>query len=179
MQKKVVGRHLLHIWTSTNPRNLTNQDSQLLDSSRPYGRLLENQKPGGSRKLFLAWKWFPRYLKILSLANSLIANNNIRSIILEIKNNRCKIVNTNILFSLPRTLWKCCRERERNISILTILHLSFLISNMMLLILLFAFTKIAPQKIFQKNTQILITWKPTEDMKFRLEFFLHVPLNSK
>ena len=104
MRKKVVGRHLLHIWTSTNPRNLTNQDSQLLDSSRPYGRLLENQKPGGSRKLFLAWKWFPRYLKILSLANSLIANNNIRSIILEIKNNRCKIINTNISFSLPRTL---------------------------------------------------------------------------
>ena len=38
---------------STNPRNLTNQDSQLLDSSRPYGGLLENKKPGGSRKLFL------------------------------------------------------------------------------------------------------------------------------
>ena len=30
------------------------------------------------------------YLKILSRANSLIANNNIRSFILEIKNDRCK-----------------------------------------------------------------------------------------
>ena len=52
-KKKIAGRHFLHIWMSTNPRNLTNQDLQLLDSSRPYGRLLENQKPGGSRKLFL------------------------------------------------------------------------------------------------------------------------------
>ena len=31
--------------------------------------------------------------------------------------------------------WKCSRERERNISILTILHLSFLISNMKLFII--------------------------------------------
>ena len=30
-------------------QNLTNQDSQLFDSSRPYGRLLENPKTWGSR----------------------------------------------------------------------------------------------------------------------------------
>ena len=72
------------------------------------------------------------------------ANNNIRSIILEIKNDRCKIVKIQIFRSLSREhihfhlLWKCSRKRERNISILTILHVSFLISNMTLLILLFA-----------------------------------------
>ena len=27
---------------------------------------------------------------------------------------------------------------------------------------------------FPKNIQILEAWKPTEDMKFRLEFFFHV-----
>ena len=32
-------------------------------------------------------------------------------------------------------------------------------------------SKLALQYIFQKNMQILETWKPTEDMKFRLEFF--------
>ena len=36
-----------------------------------------------------------------------------------------------------KTTWKCSRQRERNISILKILHLSFLISNMTPLILLF------------------------------------------
>ena len=90
------------------------------------------------------------FLKILSRANSLIANNNIRRVMLEIKNDRCKIVKILIFRSLSREhfqskihfenflLWKCSRERERNISILTIFHLSFLISNMTLLILLFA-----------------------------------------
>ena len=67
------------------------------------------------------------YLKILSWANSLIANNNIRSIILEIKKGRCKIVK--IIF---------CSLSQEHISILTILHLLLLISNMTLLILLFA-----------------------------------------
>ena len=61
----------------------------------------------------------------------MIANNNIRSVILEIKYDRCKIVKILIFHSL-------FQERERNISILTILHLSYLISNMTLLILLFA-----------------------------------------
>ena len=32
-------------------------------------------------------------------------------------------------------------------------------------------SKLAPQYIFQKNIQILEAWKPTEDMKFRLDFF--------
>ena len=68
------------------------------------------------------------YLKILSWANSLIANNNIRSIILEIKKGRCKIVKIIIFCSLS----------QEHISILTILHLLLLISNMTLLILLFA-----------------------------------------
>ena len=48
----------------------------------------------------------------------MIPNNNIRSVILEIKNDRIKIV--------------------KILDILTILDLSFLISNMTLLILLFA-----------------------------------------
>ena len=57
----------------------------------------------------------------------LIANNNIRSAILEIKNDRRKIVKILIFCSLSREhlLWKCSWERERSISILTILHLSF------------------------------------------------------
>ena len=43
-------------------------------------------------------------IKLTSLkirANSLIANNNIRSIILEIKNDRCKIIKILIFRSLP------------------------------------------------------------------------------
>ena len=46
--------------------------------------------------------------KILSRANSFIANNNIRSVKLEIKNDRCKIVKTLIFRSLSR-------EQERNV----------------------------------------------------------------
>ena len=42
------------------------------------------------------------YLKILSGANSLIANNNIPSVILEIKNDRSKIVKILIFRSLSR-----------------------------------------------------------------------------
>ena len=43
-----------------------------------------------------------RYLKILSGANSLIANNTIPSVILEIKNDRSKIVKILIFCSLSR-----------------------------------------------------------------------------
>ena len=32
-------------------------------------------------------------------------------------------------------------------------------------------SKLAPQKIFPKNIQILGAWKPTEGIKFRLDFF--------
>ena len=50
------------------------------------------------------------FLKILSLANSLIANNNIRNIILEIKNDRSKIVKILIFRSLSwehfRNVWE-------------------------------------------------------------------------
>ena len=41
-------------------------------------------------------------LKILSLTNTLIANNNIRSVILEIKNDRCKIIKILIFCSLSQ-----------------------------------------------------------------------------
>ena len=50
------------------------------------------------------------FLKILSLANSLIANHNIRNIILEIKNDRSKIVKILIFRSLSwehfRNVWE-------------------------------------------------------------------------
>ena len=42
-------------------------------------------------------------------------------------------------------------------------------------------SKLAPQKCFQKNTQIVEAWKPTKDMKFRLDFFsteLFLPEND-
>ena len=42
------------------------------------------------------------YLKILSEANSLIGNNDIRSAMLEIKNDRCKFVKILIFCSLSR-----------------------------------------------------------------------------
>ena len=48
------------------------------------------------------YKAFATDLKLLSRANSLIANNNIRSAILEIKNNRCKIVKILIFCSLSQ-----------------------------------------------------------------------------
>ena len=65
-----------------------------------------------------------KYLKILCQANSLIANNCIRSVILENKTTNEKSLNTNISFSFRQHFQsKCSRERERNISILTILHL--------------------------------------------------------
>ena len=79
---------------------------------------------------------------LLKDISDLIANNNIRSVILKIKNNRCEIVLVLIFRSLSR-------ERERNISILTILHLSFLISNMTLLMLLFAIKLLARLSIFK------------------------------
>ena len=79
---------------------------------------------------------------LLKDINDLIANNNIRGVTLKIKNNRCEIVLILIFRSLSL-------ERERNISILTILHLSFLISNMTLLILLFAIKLLARLSIFK------------------------------
>ena len=36
-------------------------------------------------------------------------------------------------------------------------------------------SKLASQKIFQKNIQILEAWKPNKDIKFRLEFFWTCP----
>ena len=75
------------------------------------------------------------------------ANNNIRSVIVEIKNDRCKIFKILIFRSLSREHFQS--ERELNISILTILYLSFLISNMMLLILLFAIKLLARLSIFE------------------------------
>ena len=75
----------------------------------------------------------------------MIVNNNIRSVILEIKSDRCKVVKILIFRSISR---KCSREGERNISILKILHLSFLIFNMTLLILLFAIKPLARLNIF-------------------------------
>ena len=86
-----------------------------------------------SCKLSPAYSLYTLNLKILSRANSLIANNNIRSVILEIKNGRCKIVKMLIFPSLSREHFQSKWERN---SILTILHLSFLIPNMTLLILL-------------------------------------------
>ena len=69
--------------------------------------------------LVIRRRYFINTSKILSRANSLIANNNIRSVILEIKNDRCKIVKI-----------KYCNNFTSVVS--------FLISNMTLLILLFA-----------------------------------------
>ena len=39
-------------------------------------------------------------------------------------------------------------------------------------------SKLAPQENFERNIQISEAWKPTEDMKFRLEFFLHTLLHK-
>ena len=92
------------------------------------------------------------YLSIISheqLIPKPIKNNNIRIVILEIKNNRFRIVKISLILIIFYLLWKCSRERERNISILTILHLSLLISNMTLLILLFAIKLLASLRIFK------------------------------
>ena len=48
----------------------------------------------------------PFNLKILSRANSLIVNKNIRSVILEIKNDSCKIVKILIFRSLSEKIFK-------------------------------------------------------------------------
>ena len=76
------------------------------------------------------------------------ANNNI-SIILEIKNNRCKIVKILIFRSLSREHFYSVLGKENEILVLMILHLLFLISNMMLLILLFAIKLLARLDIFK------------------------------
>ena len=44
---------IFYIFECLPTQNPTNQDSHSLDSSRPYERLLENQKAGSSRELFL------------------------------------------------------------------------------------------------------------------------------
>ena len=78
----------------------------------------------------------------------LVNANNIRCIILEIKNDRCKIAK--ILFcSLSQEHFKNVLGKENEISVLTILHLLFLIFNMMLLILLFAIKLLARLSIFK------------------------------
>ena len=48
-KKKMSAETLLHFYPKTHPIKSLNS----LDSPRPYERLLENQKPGGSRELFL------------------------------------------------------------------------------------------------------------------------------
>ena len=44
---------ILRIFECLLPQNLSNQSSTLLDSSRPNGRLSQNQKTRGFRELFL------------------------------------------------------------------------------------------------------------------------------
>ena len=87
----------------------------------------------------MRWEWL-EYINFFM-------NNNMRIVTLEIKNDRCKIVKILIFRSLSREHFQS--EREQNISILTILHLSFLISNMALLILLFAIKLLARLSIFK------------------------------
>ena len=71
---------------------------------------IKNKYGNNSRLLFTSKNSFmyeikTEDLKILSQANSLIANNNnIRSVILEIKNGRCKIVKILIFRSLSREI---------------------------------------------------------------------------
>ena len=79
----------------------------------------------------------------------LVNANNIRCIILEIKNDRCKIAKILIFCSLSQEHFKNVLGKENEISVLTILHLLFLIFNMMLLILLFAIKLLARLSIFK------------------------------
>ena len=71
---------------------------------------IKNKYGNNSRLLFTSKNSFmyeikTEDLKILSQANSLIANNNnIRNVILEIKNDRCKIVKILIFRSLSREI---------------------------------------------------------------------------
>ena len=92
-KKKIVSRKFFAFLNASYPKIHLIKSLKSLDSSRPNGRLLENQKQGPLRNYFC--------LKIIS--------------------------------------------------------------------------KIAPQKNFQKNIQVLEAWKPTEDMKFRLEVFCTCP----
>ena len=105
---------------------------------------------------------------IFKSPSNLIGNNNIRSAILEIKNDRCKIVKILIFRSLSR-------EHFQNISILTILYLSFLISNMTLLILLFAIRLLARLSIFKPSNFFCLDLKCTISDFFTLsEIYLFV-----
>ena len=52
-KKKKKSRILLHFRMPITPKPIESKLSTLLDSSRSYGRLLENQKIGDSRELFL------------------------------------------------------------------------------------------------------------------------------
>ena len=49
MKKKMSAETFLHFYTKIHPIKSLNS----LDSPRPHERLLENQKPGGSRELSL------------------------------------------------------------------------------------------------------------------------------
>ena len=87
--------------------------------------------------------WYLSTISHEQLIPKPIDNNNIRSVILEIKKGRCKIVKISLILIKFYLLWKFSRQREWNISILTILHLSFLTSSMTLPILLFAIKLLA------------------------------------
>ena len=52
MKKKIASRNFSYFWIPIT-QNSSNQGYQSLDSSRPHGRVLENQKTGDSRELFL------------------------------------------------------------------------------------------------------------------------------
>ena len=86
-KKKKCQQKFFAFWNAYYPNTHLIKALNSLDSSSPYGRLLEKQKTGGSRELFL-----PDF-------------------------------------------------------------------------------QTSSTKIFQKNIQILEAWKPTKDMKFRLNFF--------
>ena len=93
--------------------------------------------------------WYLSTISHEQLIPKPIDNKNIRSVILEIKNGRCKIVKISLILIKFYLLWKFSPQRERNISILTILHLSFLTSSMTLPILLFAIKLLARLSIFK------------------------------
>ena len=51
--KKKLLAEIFHIFEYLLPKTHLIKDINSLDSSRPNGRVLENQKTGGSRELFL------------------------------------------------------------------------------------------------------------------------------
>ena len=60
-QKKMLAEIFLHFWMSTSePKTQLIKTENSFDSSRPYGRLLENQKTGaGALGIISTGKWFP------------------------------------------------------------------------------------------------------------------------